>query len=95
MEDERKESAGVPPPDSLELTPLLLLLPLLRSAIGDVDDSSKPRLSIEASGEEPTSGGLPALDGEEAADMLPTSASTPPPPGNQLGKLLFNVSIRS
>lgn len=99
MDDERKENdAGVPPPppssppdpddDSLELTPLLLLL---RSAIGDVPlDSSE---------------GLPAADeisdkgGVRGAPKFrsPTELPAPPtsPPGNQLGKLVFSVSIRS
>lgn len=101
IEDERKERAGVvPPPDSLELTPLLLLLalPLLRSAMGEVA-SSRSR------GEDRSSSGLFSprlasppllllvllLRGLAEGDAL----GSPPPPGNQLGKLLFSVSIRS
>ena len=43
IDEDRNESVGVPPHDSLELTPLLLLL--LCSVTGDLDASKSPRLS--------------------------------------------------
>ena len=123
MDEDRNESVGVPPHDSLELTPLLLLL-LLRSATGDLDASNSPRLSKpltswdeaddEDDGEdddeevdEHDGEGLftstPAepvlvevferllvLDGDDAMEDAAEAS-----PGNQLGKLLFSVSMRS
>lgn len=91
-------------PDSLELTPLLvllvLLLLLLRSAIGEVDDNS-PRLSIIS--DEVTLSSFPSPSAAAApvsvVVVVVVAIATPPPltppPGNQLGKLLFSVSIRS
>lgn len=95
MEDDRKEMAGVPLPDSLELTPLLLLF-------GDVD-SRRARQSIEEA--------IPSrlFSPPQLLMLLPVGLGGPgetvgtwlfPPlptllPGNQVGKLLFNVSIRS
>lgn len=108
IEDDRKDSSGDPlvlpdmsndeTPDSLELTPLLVLLvlllallPLLRSAIGEVDNS--PRLSIISGGVtwSPSPSSLPPPPPPASASVV----ATPTPPGNQLGKLLFSVSIRS
>ena len=68
-------------PDSLELTPLLLLLPLLRSAIDEGDSNSSPNIS-GVSGLSLTS---------EIESLLATAES----PANQLGKLLLSVSRRS
>lgn len=101
MEDERKEMAGVPlPTDSLELTPLLLLL------VGEVP-SRRARLSMEEA--LPSRlfsppqlllllllpAGLSGLDEETSGAWMLPPAPPPPPPGNQVGKLLFSVSIRS
>lgn len=94
IEDERKERAGVvPPPDSLELTPLLLLLalPLLRSAMGEVASSRSRGEDRSSSGLFPLLLLVLLLRGLAKGD----APGSPPPPGNQLGKLLFSVSIRS
>lgn len=66
-------------PDSVEIT-LLLLFPLLRSAIGDGVNSSKLSNSVVAT------------MSLYVSRVLPVAVESP---GNQLGKLIFKVSIRS